>query len=119
MTNKIDAVQVGVYPSGAVALTAEATQPWPPIDTPLRITVEWEGDLDARPDVKRLTAERDEARTALLDIASPEYPHVRKTAVIAAAKRYHKAVNERARLIADIVREEANLSLEQRPMSTP
>ena len=39
--------------------------------------------------------------------------------MIAAAKRYHKAVNERARLIADIVREEANLSLKLRPTSTP
>ena len=112
MTNKIDAVQVGVYPSGAVALTAEATQPWPPIDTPLQITVEWEGDLDARPDVKRLTAERDEARAALLDISSPTYtPTLNESAVLAAARRYNNAVNQRARLIADIVREEANLSL--------
>ena len=109
MTNKIDAVQVGVYPSGAVALTAEATQPWPPIDTPLQITVEWEGDLDARPDVKRLTAERDAARAALLDISSPTYPALNDGAVLAAARRYNNAVNQRARLIANIAWEEASL----------
>ena len=119
MTNKIDAVQVGVYPSGAVALTAEATQPWPPIDTPLQITVEWEGDIDARPDVKRLTAERDAARAKLLDISSPTYPNLNESAVLAAAMRYKIAVKQRARLIANIVSDEANLSLKSRPMSTP
>ena len=111
MTGKINAVQVGIYPNGEAALTAEPAIPWPPIDTPLEITVEWEGDIDAMPEVKRLTAEREDAKLALLEISSPTYPVMNESAVLAAAKRYKIAVNQRARLIADIVREEANLGL--------